>query len=200
MLSGPSELALRIAMQVNPDAILQDGVSQATLQIEASASRRQAGAQRWRFASRRSSTASSRTSARCRPRPSSPETTGARASPTRRRHGRPQPVDEFNVVTFAVTPIGTDFTGEGPRTAQLRLLPPGIVRPPNQTPAAGVHVLAGEPGNPDQRHLRRLDNPGRGRALRCQSAPTRGNSATEKPGPGSSPRTCTGQPGPSRFG
>ena len=35
MLSGPSELALRVAMQITPDQILQDGSSQATLSIEA---------------------------------------------------------------------------------------------------------------------------------------------------------------------
>ena len=34
MLSGPSELALRIAMQVTPDEILQDGTSQASLNID----------------------------------------------------------------------------------------------------------------------------------------------------------------------
>jgi hypothetical protein len=44
------------------------------------------------------------------------------------------PVDDFNVVTFAVTPIGTDFRGEIARTAQLRLLPPGLVLPPNVAP------------------------------------------------------------------
>ena len=34
-LAGPSELGLRVALQAVPDSILQDGFSQAALQIEA---------------------------------------------------------------------------------------------------------------------------------------------------------------------
>ena len=34
-LAGPSELSLRVALQAIPDSILQDGFSQASIQIEA---------------------------------------------------------------------------------------------------------------------------------------------------------------------
>jgi PKD repeat protein len=132
-LSGPSELALRIAIQVTPDEILQDGSSQATLQIEAANfDGRPARATSLRIATtfegviQDFGTLSAKT-----------VVTGddGRARVVYTAPPRPvQPVDDFNVVTFQVTPIGTDFNGEVPRTAQLRLLPPGAVLPPNVPP------------------------------------------------------------------
>jgi PKD repeat protein len=132
-LSGPSELALRIAMQVTPDEILQDGSSQASLLIEAaSPDGRPARGMALRIATsfegiiQDFGTLSAKT-----------VVTGedGRARVVYTAPPRPaQPVDDFNVVTFQVTPIGTDFRGEVPRTAQLRLLPPGGVLPPNVPP------------------------------------------------------------------
>ena len=68
----------------------------------------------------------------------------ARASSIPRRRGRAAR-DDFNVVTFAVTPIGTDFRGEIARTAQLRLLPPGLVLPPNVAPVPDFTLTPSAP-------------------------------------------------------
>ena len=129
-----SELSLRIAIQVNPDAILQDGGLAGNAAARGLGSGTAGRRATWRSEIATQfdgiiqdfGTLSAKT-----------VVTGddGRARATYTAPPRPaEPVDEFNVVTFAVTPIGTDFAGEGPRTAQLRLLPPGIVRPPNQTP------------------------------------------------------------------
>ena len=111
VLSGPSELALRIAMQVTPDEILQDGTSQASLIIDVASvdgrpSRGHGAAHRHTFEGviQDFGTLSAKT-----------VVTGedGRARVVYTAPARPaQPVDDFNVVTFQVTPIGTDFRGE----------------------------------------------------------------------------------------
>jgi PKD repeat protein len=134
-LSGPSELGLRIALQVTPDSILQDGASQTSLQIEATGpDGRPVRGLTMRvevlfegivqdFGTLSAKTVVTGEDGRARviytapPRPSS----GA---------------DEANVITFQVTPIGSDFTGEVPRTASLRLVTPGVLGPPNAAPVA----------------------------------------------------------------
>ena len=144
-LAGPSELALRVALQVTPDAILQDGVSQATISIEAASfDGRPARALTLRVETlfdgilQDFGTLSAKSI-----------TTGddGRARVTYTAPPRPaQPVEQFNVVTFSVTPIGTDFTGEQPRTVSLRLLAPGILVPPN--PGAPVPLFTFSPTSP----------------------------------------------------
>ena len=147
VLSGPSELALRIAMQVTPDEILQDGTSQATLTIDAASfDGRPARGLALRIDTtfddiiQDFGTLSAKT-----------VVTGddGRARVVYTAPPRPAtPVDEFNVVTFSATPIGNDFRGEERRTAQLRLLPPGVVRPPlppNQTPVPSFTFAPGRP-------------------------------------------------------
>jgi PKD repeat protein len=47
-----------------------------------------------------------------------------------------QPVDEANVVTIRVTPIGSDYRGSSSRTVDLRLVTPGVLVPPNYAPDA----------------------------------------------------------------
>jgi PKD repeat protein len=136
MLSGPSELALRIALQVTPDAILQDGSSQATLMIDASG----ADGRPMRNLSLRVATTFEGIVQDFGILSTKSVVTGddGRARIVYTAPARPaQPTDDFNLVTFEVTPVGTDFRGEIPRTVQLRLLPPGVVRPPtppNQSP------------------------------------------------------------------
>jgi PKD repeat protein len=134
-LSGPSELGLRIALQVTPDSILQDGASQTSLQIEATGpdGRPVRGltlrvevvfegvVQDFGTLSAKTVVTGEDGCARviytAPPRPSSGS-------------------DEANVITFQVTPIGSDFTGEIPRTASLRLVTPGVLGPPNTAPVA----------------------------------------------------------------
>ena len=110
-MTGPSELALRVALQVIPDSILQDGASQAVLTSKRPAPRagRCAG---WRCASRSQfdgvvqdfGTLSAKT-----------VVTGedGRARVIYTAPPRPaEPVEQGNVVTFVVTPIGNDYAGE----------------------------------------------------------------------------------------
>jgi PKD repeat protein len=129
-LTGPSEMSLRVAVQVTPDSIFQDGASQAVLNIEASGGdgrpmrglslrvETEFNGVLQDFGTLSAKTVATGDDGRTRvvytaaPRPS-------------------QPVDEFTIVTFRVTPIGGDYRGEFSRTVDLRLLTPGILLPPN---------------------------------------------------------------------
>lgn len=129
-LAGPSELALRVALQAIPDSILQDGFSQAVIQIEASS-----------FDGRPVRGLALRIETFFNDSPQDFGTLSAktivtgddgRARVTYTAPPRPaDPVDTFNVVTFRVEPIGSDYRGEVPRTVDLRLVPPGVIQPPN---------------------------------------------------------------------
>ena len=134
-LTGPSELALRLSLRVIPDSILQDGGSQVSIQIEATGTdSRPVRALPLRvdiifdgviqdFGSLSAKTVITDNDGRAR------VTYTAPPQPT-------QPVDPFNVVTISVTPIGTDFRGEIARTVDIRLIPPGLILPPNSPPQA----------------------------------------------------------------
>ena len=132
-LTGPSELALRVAMQIVPDSILQDGASQATLQIDAAGvdGRPVRGlglrvSVKFQGITQDFGTLSAKTvvtgdDGRARviytapPRPAEPSETG-------------------NVVTLVVEPIGNDYAGETTRSVELRLVTPGVLLPPNFAP------------------------------------------------------------------
>ncbi|MGH9175141.1 MAG: PKD domain-containing protein [Vicinamibacterales bacterium] len=133
--SGPSELATRVSLQAIPDSILQDGFSQATIQIEATGvDNRPVRALPLRvdivfdgtvqdFGTVSAKSVVTDNDGRARlvytapPRPS-------------------EPVELFNVVTISVTPIGSDFRSATARTVDLRLIAPGVVLPPNSPPQA----------------------------------------------------------------
>ena len=133
--SGPSELALRLSLQAIPDSILQDGASQAAIQVEATGvDSRPVRALPLRvdvvfrgtiqdFGTLSTKTVVTDYDGRARliytapPRPS-------------------QPVELSNVVTISVTPIGVDFRGETARTVDVRLIAPGVILPPNAPPLA----------------------------------------------------------------
>jgi PKD repeat protein len=128
-LAGPSELGLRVSLQAVPDSILQDGFSQATIQIEAtSADGRAARNLTLRIQTEVAGsvfdigTLSSKT-----------VVTGddGRARATYTAPPRPtQPVETFTVVTFRVEPVGSDHRGDVSRTVDLRLVVPGVIQPP----------------------------------------------------------------------
>lgn len=144
MLSGPSELALRIALQVTPDEILQDGNSQASLIIDVSS----VDGRPLRGTALRVDTTFQGVIQDFGTLSAKTAVTGddGRARVVYTSPARPaQPVDDFNVVTFEVTPIGTDFRGEIPRSAQLRLLPPGLVLPPNVAPVPDFSLTPSAP-------------------------------------------------------
>lgn len=132
-LAGPSEMALRLALQAIPDSILQDGFSQTVVNIDASGvdgrpvrglalrAEISVGGVVQDFGALSAKTVVTGDDGRARiiytapPRPS-------------------EPVDRFTVVTVLVTPIGNDFRGESSRQVDIRLVPPGVILPPNDAP------------------------------------------------------------------
>lgn len=146
-LAGPSELALRVALQAIPDSILQDGLSQAVIQIEASG----ADGRPARGLSLRVQTIFDGIPQDFGLLSAKTVVTGddGRARVTYTAPPRPaQPVDTFNVVTFSVEPIGTDYRGEIPRTVDLRLIVPGVIQPPTPPNDAPVPKFSLSPEQP----------------------------------------------------
>jgi PKD repeat protein len=134
-MTGPSEFALRLALQSIPDSIIQDGASQAAIQIDATGvDGRAVRALPLRIETEVNGlrqdygTLSTRT-----------VVTGedGRARIVYTAPPRPaESVGEIVVVDFIVTPITTDFQGVEPRRVSLRLVPPGEILPPNSAPQA----------------------------------------------------------------
>jgi PKD repeat protein len=144
LLSGPSELGLRVAMQIVPDSILQDGASQAVLQIDATCAdgRPMRGlglrvAVMFNGITQDFGTLSAKT-----------VVTGddGRARVIYTAPPRPaEPSETNNVVTLVVEPIGNDYAGEIRRTVDLRLVTPGVLLPPNAAPQPAFTSSPGAP-------------------------------------------------------
>jgi PKD repeat protein len=134
-LTGPSEFALRLALQSVPDSILQDGFAQSVISIEATdPDGRAVRALPLRIETEVGGrlqdygTLSTRTTV-------TGEDGRARITYT----APPKPAESIGdvvVVSFLVTPITNDFAGVEPRRVSLRLVPPGVILPPNQPPQA----------------------------------------------------------------
>ncbi len=136
-LTGPSELGTSIVVSVSPDVLTQDGASQSLVTITARDPQGQpirnlslrveilVGGTRADFgtlSARNLATGSDGRATTTYTAPASP------AGPS---------TDPFTIVDIAATPVGTDFGNALPRTAALRLVPPGgvIVPPGNLQPA-----------------------------------------------------------------
>lgn len=143
-LTGPSELALRLALQALPDSILQDGASQAALHIEASgpdgAPVRGLGLRLeilhqgvvQDFGTLSAKTVVTGEDGRARTIYTAPP------RPT-------EPVETGHVVTIRVVPIGNDYRSEVGRTVDLRLVTPGVIQPPNSAPVAAFNFTPNPP-------------------------------------------------------
>lgn len=134
-LTGPSEFALRLALQSIPDSILQDGASQAAIQIEATGvDGRPVRALPLRIETELNGTLQDHGTLSAR--------TAVTGDDGRARivyTAPPRPAESIGgvvVVTFVVTPITTDHQGVEPRRVELRLVPPGVILPPNSPPTA----------------------------------------------------------------
>jgi PKD repeat protein len=144
LLSGPSELAVRVAMQIVPDSILQDGAAQAVLQIDAAGpdGRPVRGlGLRVEVLFNGSVQDFGTLSAKW-------VVTGedGRARVIYTAPPRPaEPTEQGNVVTFSVEPIGNDYRGEVQRTVDLRLVTPGVILPPNSAPEPAFTFSPGAP-------------------------------------------------------
>lgn len=127
-LTGPSELALALRLQLSPDSILGDGGSQSVLTIEATGPDGRpvrglplqveisADGFIFDFGTLSAKTVITGDDGRARVIYTSPR------------------VNQTSLVTFIVTPIGGDFRGQIGRTIDLRLVPTGVIGPPNLAP------------------------------------------------------------------
>jgi chitodextrinase len=138
-LAGPSEMALALHLAAVPDAIHHDGLSQSTIQIEALGPDGRpvralalrldvfVGSAVLDFG--RLSTKSVVTGDDGR----------ARAIYT----APPRPFESTGIgteVTIVATPIGNDYRGELARQVDIRLMPVGVVLPPNGAPVPAITV------------------------------------------------------------
>ncbi len=143
-LTGPSELSLRLNMQAVPDTILQDGISQTVVNIEATGS----DGRPVRGLSLRVETTFNGIIQDFGFLSSKNVVTGddGRTRVTYTAPPRPtSPIDPVTVVQIQATPIGTDFGSQVPRFVDVRLITPGVILPPNDAPVAKFTFT---PGNP----------------------------------------------------
>jgi PKD repeat protein len=132
-VSGPSELALSLTVQAAPDLVYQDGISQSAVTVEA----RGPNSQPARGIAMRVDmvvdgvqadfgTVSTRTLV-----------TGddGRARLTYTAPPRPaQPGGAGSIVTLTVTPLSGDARGDVGRQVDIRVVPVGVILPPNGAP------------------------------------------------------------------
>ncbi|OFW06889.1 MAG: hypothetical protein A3H96_14600 [Acidobacteria bacterium RIFCSPLOWO2_02_FULL_67_36] len=129
-LAGPSTFGTAITVSVTPDVLTQDGASQALVTITA----RDAAGQPLRNLSLRTEimvngqlTDFGSLSARNLVTGSDGRATLVYTAPA----APAQSVDTLTVVDILVTPIGSDFNNSTTQLASIRLVPPGIVIPPD---------------------------------------------------------------------
>lgn len=130
-LTGPSELGTGVSVTVTPDILTQDGGSQSLVTVSAFDSNGKplrnlslrseimVGGVIADFGSLSARSIVTGTDGRATLVYTAP---AAPAGPT---------VDNGTTVNITVTPIGTDFANSAPRIATIRLVPPGVVVPPD---------------------------------------------------------------------
>lgn len=138
-LAGPSEFGLSVRTSVTPDILTQDGLSQSVIEIVA---RGPDGRPQRAVPFRVEITVNGvavdygRLSSR---NPVTGDDGIARLTYTA-PPAPPEPVDTFTVVTLNVTPIGGDFNASNTRFVDVRLVPPGVIIPPNGAPVPSFIV------------------------------------------------------------
>lgn len=143
-LSGPSELATSIAMTASPDQLRQDGASQSQIGVLA----RDSSGQPVRNLSIRFEVAVNGIVTDYGQLSSKTVVTGSdgRATALYTAPSAPvDPVDEGTVVQVLATPIGTDYGNATARSVSIRLVPPGVILPPNGTPTPQFVVSPSAP-------------------------------------------------------
>lgn len=138
-LTGPSDLALSISLTATPDSIYQDGASQSSLVIVArDPNGKGVGSLPLRVETALNGsiqdygTLSART-----------VTTNADGRATVVYTAPPPPASlggGGNLVTIGVTPVASNYQTANTFTADIRLLPPGVVLPPASAPTARFTV------------------------------------------------------------
>lgn len=135
--TGPSELGTSLSLSANPDTLTQDGASQAQIVIQA----RDANGQPLRNLPLRAEIAAGgaiqdfgRLSAK-----NIATGNDGRAAVTYTAPAAVETVDRQTVVSVLVTPVGTDANGAQARSVSIRLVPPGVITPPDGT-APGINA------------------------------------------------------------
>jgi chitodextrinase len=129
-LSGPSEFGTSVALTVTPDILTQDGASQSLVSIMA----RDSNGQALRNLSLRAEIEVGGLRADYGSLSARNLVTGNDGRASLVYTAPPAPavaVDGGMVVTIAVTPVGTDFANSSTRAVFIRLVPPGVVVPPD---------------------------------------------------------------------
>jgi len=129
-LTGPSEFAQSIVVAASPDVLSQDGASQSVITVTA----RGPNGEPLRSVSMRVETQVGGSPVDFGSMSSRNIVTGGdgRASLVYTAPAAPAvAVDYFTIVEIVVTPIGTDFNNTATRRASIRLVPPGVVVPPD---------------------------------------------------------------------
>jgi PKD repeat protein len=132
-LSGPSELGTSVTLYASPDTLRQDGASQSQITVQAQDSKGQPA----KNLPIRLDIAVNGTLADFGQLSGKNLVTGGdgRASATYTAPLAPaDPVDSQTVVQILATPGGSDFANALSRSVSIRLVPPGIILPPNGTP------------------------------------------------------------------
>jgi len=132
-LSGPSELGTSVTLYASPDTLRQDGASQSLITIQAQDSKGQPA----KNLPIRLDVAVNGTLADFGQLSGKNLVTGGdgRASATYTAPLAPaDPVDTQTVVQIMATPGGTDYSNATSRSVSIRLVPPGVILPPNGTP------------------------------------------------------------------
>jgi len=135
-LSGPSELGTALAMYATPDTLRQDGASQSTIIVQALDS--QGAALKQPLAIRLDVTVGG-TVVDFGQLSGKNLVTGSDGRATATYTAPPAPadsVDTHTVVQIQATPVGSDYNSTFSRSVSIRLVPPGIIQPPNGTPTA----------------------------------------------------------------
>lgn len=137
-LAGPSELALSLSVQAQPDNVRQDGFSQSTVTVEAKGPNSQPArgitlrvdmllnGNAGDFGTLSARTVVTGEDGRARVTYTAPPGTSA-------------PADFGSVVTLLFTPIGGDYRGAVERQVDIRVVPTTVILPPNRVTARFVY-------------------------------------------------------------
>ena len=130
-LTGPSELGLSLTLSATPDVLSQDGSSQAQVEIVA----RDPNGQPVRKDFRVEITLAGRPADYGTLSPGKTVSTGSDGRARLVYTAPPAPLQAVdtgaNIITLAVTPLGSDYNAATTRTVDIRLVPPGVIVPPN---------------------------------------------------------------------
>jgi hypothetical protein len=135
-LAGPSETGLSVASSVSPDILDQDGLSQAVVEVVTRGpDGRPVGSIPLRIEIFRLGGAAPEDFGRLSNKTPVTGSDGVARVTYTAPPAPSEPVDSgVNIVTLAISPVGGDFHGADPRYVQLRLVPKGVLLPPNGAP------------------------------------------------------------------